>query len=480
MIAAKQNQYPPVERLKVPPHSIEAEQSVLGSILINQDTFDFIGDMIKPEDFYNRSHSIIFENIVEMVMKNRPIDTLTLSEHLERKSLLEDAGGFAYLFELSRNTPSSANCVSYAEIVVDKSLARKLIGASHFVSDVCYSPEGKQGKELILIAENQLTQIVEGVSTGKQDTSLSYAADKMLERLDINFKAGSMSGIPSGLIDLDKKTGGFQDSDLIIIAARPSMGKTTLALNFANHASKIGKRVMFFSLEMPKDQIVLKMCSEEKRIPITSLRQPGDKEFGMNDEQFTDLTNFIGSIAQDGRVLDIDDRGGLSPIDIKTALKRFVRKHGGVDMVVVDYLQIMKGSQQANRVLEITEISAGLKNIGKEFECPVIALSQLNRSLESRTNKRPVNSDLRDSGSIEQDADLILFVYRDEVYDEQTTDKGLAEIIIGKQRNGPLGTVGSVFLGQYSSFKNLSGQELTAALNKPAPKQKKYAKGLTL
>jgi replicative DNA helicase len=478
MTAANQHPFAPVERLKTPPHSIEAEQSVLGSILMKDDCFDDVSDFVRAENFYNRSHSVIFENMSELISKNIRIDWLTLCDYLEKKDILESCGGAAYIGELAKNTPSASNVIEYAKIIESRSTVRGLISASHTVSDACYNPEGRVTEELLLLAESELTKVAEGTRSAQQDTSLKSAVNKFFDKLELAARAKGMTGIPSGLIDLDKKTGGFQNSDLIIIAARPSMGKTTLALNFANHASKIGKNVMFFSLEMPKDQLVLKMASEDRRIPIQALRAPSDQENGMSDEDHTNLTCFISDLKQSNRVLDIDDRGGINLVDMRTALKRFQRKHGSVDIVFVDYLQIMGAGKGENKTQQITDISNGLKRIAKEFDCPVVALSQLNRSLETRTNKRPINSDLRESGAIEQDADVILFVYRDEVYDEHTTDKGLAEIILGKQRNGPLGTVGTVFHGQFSSFKSLSGQELVSHIT---PTKKSFAKkGLDL
>lgn len=471
--------HPPItERLKIPPHSIEAEQSVIGSILIKEDCFDEVSDFVTAANFYNRSHAVIFENMSEMISKNIRIDLLTLSDYLEEKDLLDNCGGMAYLGQLAKDTPSTANVVAYAKIVESRSTIRNLISASHSIGEYCYNPEGRTTEELLLIAESELTQVAEGTRNAQQDTTIKSAVNKFFDKFEESLSAKGLTGISTGLPDLDKKLGGFQNSDLIIIAARPSMGKTTLALNFANHAANDGKKVIFFSLEMPKDQLVLKMASETGRIPIQKLRAPADEKDGMDDEDHTNLTNFIGNLKQRNLTLDIDDRGGINLVDMKTALKRFQRKHGSVDIVFVDYLQIMTGPKSENKTQLITEISNGLKRIAKEFDCPVVALSQLNRGLETRTNKRPINADLRESGAIEQDADVILFVYRDEVYDEHSTDKGLAEIIIGKQRNGPLGTVGTVFQGEYSSFKSLTGQELTSHVQQEV---KRYAKkGLDL
>jgi replicative DNA helicase len=477
-----------IEKLKVPPHSIEAEQSVLGSILIKEECFDEVSDFVTANNFYNRSHAMIFENMSEMISKNIRIDLITLSDYLEDKFLLEKCGGMAYIGQLAKNTPSTANAAEYAKIVESRSTVRNLISASYTISDACYNAEGRTTDELLLIAESELTAVSEGTRSAQQDTTIKSGVYKFLDKFEIALQAKGLTGISSGLADLDKKTGGFQNSDLIVIAARPSMGKTTLALNFANHAAKSGKKVMFFSLEMPKDQLVLKMASESGRIPIQALRSPAneyDREgnevqgVGMNQEYHTNLTNFIGNLNESKMVLDIDDRGGINLVDMKTALKRFQRKYGKVDEVFVDYLQIMTGPKSENKTQTVTEISNGLKRIAKEFDCPVIALSQLNRSLESRTNKRPTNADLRESGAIEQDADVILFVYRDEVYNEQTTDKGLAEIIIGKQRNGPLGTVGTIFQGEFSSFKNLTGRELTSHVQAETKRYEKK-KGLEL
>ena len=472
------------EQLRIPPHSIESEQSVIGAVLISHDAFELVSDIVKPEHFYNRSHAIIFKAITDMFMKSLIVDLVTLSDFLEEKNLLEEVGGMAYLAELGKNTPSSANCAAYAQVVCQRSVVRGLISAAYTITDAGYNPGGRTSGELLLLAESELTKVAEGTIGASKDTSILEANKKFMDKLEIASRAKGLTGISTGLIDLDKKTGGLQDSDLIIVAARPSMGKTTFALNMANHASKQGKKVIFFSLEMPKDQIALKICSEDRKIPITALRTPSDPNEGMTDEDHTNLTVHLSSIIENNRVLDIDDRGGINLIEMRTAIKRFERKHGTVDAIYVDYLQIMGGAKGENKTQQITDISNGLKRIAKEFDCPVVALSQLNRGLEQRADKRPMSSDLRESGAIEQDADVILFIYRDEVYDEQTVARGIAEIIIGKQRNGPLGTVKTMFAGQFSSFRNLTPYEVELNLKKEAErpvKARKYAsKGLEL
>ena len=446
--------------IKIPPHSIESEQSVLGAILMTNEAFEKVSDIITHEHFYSRQNSLIYKSMVEMFNKSLPVDIITLSDYLESKNLLDEVGGFIYLGDLQKNTPSASNCAAYAEVVAERYISRGLIAAAYTVSDACYNPSGKTSKDLIILTENAITQVISGARNQNQDDSLSDAGNQFLTKFQMAMDSKGLTGVSTGLTDLDKKTGGLQKSDLIILAARPAMGKTTLALNIANHASKQGSKVKVFSLEMPKDQLFTKLIAEDKRIPVNVLRNPNDKENPMTEEQHTNMTVFFGQEGESGRVLEIDDRGGLTPGDIRVSLKRFIRKHGCVDLVVVDYIQIMRTSNTGNRNNDISEISGALKEIAKEFQCPVIALSQLNRGLEQRADKRPINSDLRDSGAIEQDADLILFVYRDEVYDEHSMFKGMAELILGKQRNGPIGTVKAAFHGQYSSFKNLSGREI--------------------
>ena len=473
----------PIKKLNIPPHSIEAEQSVIGAVLITEQAFELVSEIVKPEHFYNRTHSMIFQAMTEMYSRGMKCDLITLSDYIEEQGTADEIGGIAYLAELAKNTPSAANCTAYAEIVCQRSIVRGLISAAHVISDAGYNSEGRTSSELLLLAETELTKVAEGTLGAKQDTSLFEANKKFMDKLKIAAETQGLTGVSTGIKELDKKTGGLQNSDLIIVAARPSMGKTTFTLNMANHASKQGKKVMFFSLEMPKDQIALKICSEDRKIPITALRNPSHPHDGMTGEHHTNLTVHISEAIESRNVLDIDDRGGINLVDMRTSIKRFERKHGTVDAIYVDYLQIMGAGKGENKTQQITDISNGLKRIAKEFDCPVVALSQLNRSLEQRTNKRPVNSDLRESGAIEQDADVILFIYRDEVYDEHSVERGIAEIIVGKQRNGPLGTVKTIFSGQYSSFRDLTADEIEQNLRKISekPAKKPYAKkGLDL
>ncbi len=434
---------------------MEAEQSVLGSMLIAPDSWDKVAEVVVEEDFYNRSHRTIFRAILRLLAANLPVDIITVSEELENHDELEEAGGFTYLGELAQNTPSAANVVAYAEIVKERAITRELIGVAHNIADVGYNPEGRDSHELLDLAETKVFEIAEkrtGANEGPRD--VEAVLGKTIDRLEALIKTNKeVTGVSTGYTDLDKKTSGLQPSDLIIVAARPSMGKTTFAMNLCENAMLLEEKpVLVFSLEMPAEQIMMRMLASLSRVDQTKIRTAQ-----LDDEDWARISNTMAML-KDKDNLFVDDSSGLTPMEVRTRARKLARDRGGISMIMIDYLQLMRvPSLSENRTLEIAEISRSLKALAKELEVPVVALSQLNRSLEQRADKRPVNSDLRESGSIEQDADLIMFIYRDEVYHENTELKGISEIILGKQRNGPIGTVRLTFQGQFSRFDNYAG-----------------------
>ncbi len=445
-----------VEALKVPPHSFEAEQSVLGGLLINNEAWDRVAELIVAKDFYSRPHRLIFEAMASLVDLQTPLDIITVSENLDNEDLLEDAGGFAYLGEIAKNTPSASNISAYAEIVRERAVIRDMIGVANDIAESGYEPEGRNSDDLLDLAESKVFQIAESrTSEGEGPQNLETVLQQTVDKIEELYQTphDGVTGVASGYDDLDGMTAGFQSSDLIIVAARPSMGKTTFAMNLCEHAAlNQDKPVVIFSLEMPSEQIMMRMLASLGKINQTKVRTGQ-----LDDDDWARLSQTMKSMLEQGKMY-IDDSSGLTPTEVRSRSRRIARDHGGVSMIMIDYLQLMRvPSLSENRTLEIAEISRSLKSLAKELKCPVIALSQLNRSLEQRADKRPVNSDLRESGSIEQDADLIMFIYRDEVYNDDSPDKGTAEIIIGKQRNGPIGKVRLTFNGQYSRFDNFTG-----------------------
>ncbi|MFN2338160.1 MAG: replicative DNA helicase [Gammaproteobacteria bacterium] len=439
------------ESLKIPPHSIQAEQSVLGGLMLENSAWDEVADRLTDEDFYRRDHRLIFEAIRTLVDQGSPYDVITLSEWLGKQDALDTAGGLSYLGTLAKNTPSAANIRAYAEIVREYSVLRQLIGVGTSIANSGYFPEGRDAKELVDHAEQQVFQIAEQGSHGRNGfvrikDLLSAAVDKIDE---LFHRDNPITGVPTGFNDFDELTAGLQNSDLIIVAGRPSMGKTTYAMNIAENAAireKIPTAV--FSMEMPGEQLAMRLMSSLGHIDQHKVRTGK-----LEDDDWPRLTSAVSILAE--APLFIDDTPALSPTDLRARARRLKREHG-LGLIVVDYLQLMQTGRGGsdNRTNEISEISRGLKALAKELHVPVIALSQLNRGLEQRPNKRPVMSDLRESGAIEQDADVIVFIYRDEVYNPDSPDKGTAEIIIGKQRNGPIGSVRLTFLGQYTRFEN--------------------------
>jgi replicative DNA helicase len=424
-------------------------------MLIAPDAWDKVAEIVVEGDFYNRSHQIIYRAILRLLTKSHPIDLITVSENLEEMDELESAGGFAYLGELSKNTPSSANVSAYAQIIKERAITRELIGVAHEIADTGYNPEGRNSGEILDMAESKVFEIAEK-RTGKDEGPKNVEAvlTKTIDRLEVLVKSNKeVTGVSTGYTDLDKKTSGLQPSDLIIVAARPSMGKTTFAMNLCENAMLLEDLpVLVFSLEMPSEQIMMRMLASLSRVDQTKIRTAQ-----LDDEDWARMSNTMAML-KDKDNLFIDDSSGLTPMDVRTRARKLAREKGGISLIMIDYLQLMQvPGLSDNRTLEIAEISRSLKSLAKELEVPVVALSQLNRSLEQRSDKRPINSDLRESGSIEQDADLIMFIYRDEVYNEQSADQGVAEIIIGKQRNGPIGTSRLTFQGQFSRFDNYSG-----------------------
>jgi replicative DNA helicase len=440
------------EALKVPPHSIEAEQAVLGGLMLDNEAWVLVAERIAEEDFYRNDHRLIFRALAALNNDGKPGDVVTVAEWLESAGELDRAGGLPFIAALAEHTPSAANIAAYAGIVRARSVLRQLIRAGTEISNRAFNPEGRSTEELLNAAEGEVFAIAEQHARGRRGyRPMKQLLAGALDRIDELFeKQNPITGVATGFTRFDHMTSGLQPADLVIVAGRPSMGKTALALNIAEHAAIKDKLpVAIFSMEMPGEQLAMRMMSSLGRIDQLKVRTGK-----LTDEDWPRLTSAV-QILSDTRMF-IDDTGALTPGELRARCRRIAREHG-LGMVVVDYLQLMQvpGTKE-NRATEISEISRALKALAKELNVPVIALSQLNRSLETRPDKRPVMSDLRESGAIEQDADLIVFIYRDEVYNEDSDKKGIAEIIIGKQRNGPIGHVELAFLGQYTRFENLA------------------------
>jgi len=440
------------DALRVPPHSVEAEQAVLGGLLLDNSTWDAIADRLTAEDFYRRDHQQIFAAIAELAGRSEPADAVTLAEHLAAKGEAEDTGGLAYLAGLARDTPTAANIRAYADIVRERALLRHLIRVSGEIAASAYASEGRPAKDLVDEAERLVFQIAEaGRRTGSGFVALKDILGETIDRLDmLHENQGQLTGISTGYTDLDRMTAGLQPGDLVIVAGRPSMGKTTFALNIGENAAiSAGVPVAVFSMEMSREQLSMRMISSLGRVDQSHLRT------GMFGDE--DWARINGAIAQMKTApIYIDDSGALTPTEVRARARRLSRERG-LGLIIVDYLQLMQvpGTKE-NRATEISEISRSLKALAKELRVPVIALSQLNRGVEQRTDKKPVMSDLRESGAIEQDADVIMLIYREEVYDQDTPRKGIADIIVAKQRNGPTGEVHLTFLGKYTRFENMA------------------------
>ena len=447
------------EQVSIPPHSTEAEQAVLGGIMLSNQHWDGIAERVIAEDFYTFAHKAIFQTMEDLMRNQTPIDLITLDQALKAKGISDSVGGFAYLADLSNNTPNAINILAYAEIVREKAILRELIAVGNRIAENSYSPKGKDIKMVLDEAEREVFAIAEKRSSSTEGPqNVLCVLESTIARIETLGKLenhNGVTGVTTGFVELDKKTAGLQPSDLIIVAARPSMGKTTFAMNLCENAAMASdKPVLVFSLEMPAEQIMMRMIASLARVDQTKIRTGQNLE----EAEWSKIASVFGMFKQKNN-LYIDDSSGLTPTELRSRARRVYRENGGLSMIMVDYLQLMRAPAFSdNRTLEIAEISRSLKALAKELEVPVIALSQLNRTLEQRADKRPVNSDLRESGSIEQDADLIMFIYRDEVYNENSEDKGVAEIIIGKQRNGPIGRVRLAFNGQFSRFDNLAEQ----------------------
>ena len=440
--------------LKTPPHSIEAEQSILGGLLLDNSKWDVVGDKVIEDDFYRHDHRLIYRVISRLANEGNPVDVVTVGEELERINEIENAGGMAYLGELVEKTPSATNVRAYAEIVHERAVLRRLISVSGEISDSAFNPNGRKTSDLLDEAERKVFKISE--SRAGQEGGPQYVnpvLTQTLERIDLLFNSTeTITGVTTGFKDLDEMTSGLQSSDLVIVAARPSMGKTAFAMNLVESVLiKAEKPVLVFSMEMPADSILMRMISSLGQINQTRVRSGK-----LEEDDWPRLTSAVNMLKD--RPLYIDDTAGLSPAELRSRARRVAREiKQDFGMIMIDYLQLMQvPGMNEGRTAEISEISRSLKALAKELNCPVVALSQLNRGLESRTDKRPMNSDLRESGAIEQDADVIMFIYRDEYYHEDSQDKGIAEIIIGKQRNGPVGKVRLSFQGQFTKFNDLS------------------------
>lgn len=444
-----------LDALKLPPHSVEAEQSVLGGLLLENEALDKIADILTSADFYRHDHRLIYQHISKLIEHNRPADIVTVAESLENTAELSGVGGIAYLGALAQNTPTAANIRRYAEIVRERSVMRKLVEVGSAIAESAYSPQGRDAQQLLDEAEAKIFQIAEGGKRSSEGfVDIKILLPQVADRIDYLYQRenqGDVTGVPTGFSDLDERTSGFQPGDLIIVAGRPSMGKTAFSLNIAENIALDTKLpVAVFSMEMGATQLATRMIGSVGRLDQHRMRNGN-----LEDEDWVRLTTALGKL--NDAPIYIDEGAGLSSFDVRARARRLHRQCGKLGLIVVDYLQLMSapsGRQGENRATEISEISRSLKSLAKELDVPVVALSQLNRSVEQRPDKRPVMSDLRESGAIEQDADLILFIYRDEVYNSDSPDKGTAEIIIAKQRNGPIGRVRLTFLGEHTRFEN--------------------------
>ncbi|MDN5843963.1 MAG: replicative DNA helicase [Alcaligenaceae bacterium] len=445
-----------LDYLRVPPHSIEAEQSVLGGLLLDNSAFDRIADVLVDDDFYRFDHRLIWQHITRLVGLSRPADVITVHESLNTSGKADEAGGLPYLNALAHNTPSAANIRRYAEIVRERSMLRKLVSVADEISSTAFNPQGKEARQILDEAESRVFQIAQEGARGHAGfQEIQPLLSQVIERIDeLYHREGDsdVTGVPTGFTDLDRMTSGLQPGDLVIVAGRPSMGKTSFAMNVGEHvAIEQGLPVAVFSMEMGAVQLAMRMVGS-----VGMLDQHRIRTGKLAQDDWPRLTHAVQRV-QEAQIY-IDETPALTAMEVRARARRLARQCGQLGMVIIDYLQLMSASSGGeNRATEISEISRSLKSLAKELNCPVVALSQLNRSLEQRPNKRPIMSDLRESGAIEQDADLIVFIYRDEVYNPDSPDKGTAEIIVGKQRNGPIGTVRLTFQGASTRFLNFSG-----------------------
>jgi len=444
-----------ISSLKVPPHSIEAEQSILGGLLIDNKAIDRIAGQVSASDFYRNDHQIIFSHISKLIDHNQPADIVTVAESLEQNSELTKVGGVAYLGLIAENTPTSSNISGYAKIVRERSIMRNLVEVGSDIVESAFSPQGKDAQQLLDESESKIFQIADaGTSEKLGFVDIKELLPKAAQRIDDLYQLddpNGVTGVPTGYADLDQKTAGLQPGDLIIIAGRPSMGKTSLALNIAEHVGmEAGLPVAIFSMEMGAAQLTMRLLGS-----VGKLDQHKMRIGQLEDEDWPKLTNALGVLNE--APIFIDEGSALNSYEVRARARRLHRQQGKLGLIVIDYIQLMSSANDQsgeNRATEVSEISRSLKALAKELNVPVVALSQLNRSVESRPDKRPMMSDLRESGAIEQDADVIMFIYRDEVYNPETAEKGVAEILLSKQRNGPTGVAKLTFLGQYTRFEN--------------------------
>ncbi|OUU79124.1 MAG: replicative DNA helicase [Gammaproteobacteria bacterium TMED78] len=440
-----------LDPLKLPPHSVEAEQSLLGGLMLDKRSWDEVADLLKPDDFYRKSHQLIYEAMLILIEKDLPPDAITVNDYLDKQGDLDSVGGLPYITKLIQDTPSASNIRAYAKIVREKSILRSLIQVGGDIASSVYSIDDESIEQLVDLAEQKVFDIADGGNRGSQGFRplKDLVADSLVQLDILSNQEGSITGVATGFAEMDDKTSGLQPGDLVVVAGRPSMGKTTLAINIAENAS-IGNNIPtgIFSLEMPAEQISFRMIGSIARVNQTRLRNGN-----LSDEDWPRINSAV-SILSDAPIY-IDDTPALTPTSLRARARRLKRQHN-LGLIVVDYLQLMQsGTSSENRATEISEITRSLKALARELSIPVIALSQLNRSVDSRTDKRPQMSDLRESGAIEQDADVIFFIYREEVYDNESPKKGIAEIILAKQRNGPIGDFNLTFIGEFTKFENL-------------------------
>ena len=445
---------PQIASLKLPPHSIEAEQSLLGGLLLDNSAWDRISDIASESDFYRDDHRRIFRRIQQLITQSKPADVVTVFEAIEKHNEVEQAGGLAYLGEIANNTPSAANIRRYAEIVHERAVLRRLVTVGDEIASSALNPAGKDVKQLLDDAERKVFEIVKsGARTNQGFVSIDPLLGQVIDRIQELYEQenpSEVTGVPTGFADLDRMTAGLQPGDMIVVAGRPSMGKTAFALNIVEHVGvELGLPVAIFSLEMSGPQLAMRLLSSIGRLDAHRIRTGR-----LSDEDWEKMTATLGKL-HDSPIY-IDETGSINPTDLRSRARRLARQFGGkLGLIVIDYLQLMNSSKDSdNRTTEISEISRSIKALAKELKVPIIALSQLSRKVEERTDKRPLMSDLRESGAIEQDADIILMMYREEYYKPDTQDKGVAEVIIGKHRNGPTGTVKLTFLNEYTKFVN--------------------------
>lgn len=447
-----------LKNIKRPPSSFDAESSVIGGLILDNEAWLKIEDILIPSDFYNPKHIIIFKQMQKLIKDESPFDIITLSDSLSNAKLLDQAGGFHYLAEIAKNTPTASNVVAYAEIVKERSKLRTLLTTAIDIADMVYSPGGRKAEELLDSAEQKILAIAESntnINFGPK--SVRDIIPRVIDRIDSMMgTSDGITGIPSGFKDFDELTAGLHPANLVIVAGRPSMGKTAFAMNLVENVARCAQKpVLVFSLEMSSEDIILRMVSSLGRVEQNLLRNGR-----LEDKHWAKITTAMEVLSKDFN-MHIDDSAALSPAEMRSRSRKLYKDQGGLSMIVVDYLQLMKApGYENNRTQEVSEISRALKSLAKELNVPVIALSQLNRSVDDRADKRPMMSDLRESGAIEQDADVIAFIYRDEVYRKDREDnKGLGEIIISKQRNGPIGTIRVYFEGRFCRFSDLTFEQ---------------------